>query len=208
MDVHGDFVRSLASVAQKAARSPNPLHRGTIAPGYYLQVDRLLDDDGRPYLIEPDDWDVADHLTLPENFMAVTPNAVTTEPHQADTAQYLEAAAMEAVYDPELRRRVADPVPTVPLMEGVHVHGSALPAWDAALGEGGHAQFTGSGAHTHGPGGHHAHDVVTPPALRPLMPGDQVGVLRVYDERWLVVCRIVSARTLLEGRLMPRVGRI
>lgn len=206
MDVHGQFVQLMGSVAKKAARTAEVIHRGTIAPGYHLQIDRLLDDDGRPYKIAPEDWDVLEPATLPENFMAVTPNAVTTAPFQPDTAQYLTTEAMEAVYDPELRRRVGEPIPTVPLMEGVHVHGSALPDPTAAVGEGGHAQFSGSGVHAHGPGGHHAHDVITPPALRPLMPGDQVLVVRQYGERWVVVGRTVAATAFLRTRLMPQVG--
>jgi hypothetical protein len=135
------------------------------------------------------------------DYFAVTPNNPDGSPHE-NTAGYYSDAAMLAVYDPETRQRVGVPVASWPLIEGAHNHGdSSNPADPAAPPpepEGRHAQKEGDGAHVHR-GGRHAHDVVTPPWLRPLQVGDRVIVKRVAGSSWIVTHRPLPASVFLEA---------
>jgi hypothetical protein len=179
VDGFSELHETLSGVVKRQVSYPEPLELGTIGPGYTLLLDRFEDETTEPIPILAGDWYVAEHLTLPFNFLTTTPDGA--KGFAQPTSDGWE--------------------PRYPPAEGNHYHvGGSHSHSDAQGGS------TGSASHTHDVQGWHAHDVITPFGLRPLMIGDRVLIATLYGRYKFVIDRVRSSKVFLNMQPKDSVG--
>lgn len=175
---YAKFADTIFSMAQRAVPEKIICELGTIVVGWGLTIDTFLESDGKtPIIIPLGEWSCLDYLTLPFDAMSLTPDGLTS---------YIDFDTTEVIPD----------------IEGHHGH----------LGTGGHGHGDPQGGSTGSStitipddggdavSGAHSHTVMTPLALRPLMPDDRVLVTWIANIP-IVTGRLRNSRVFLEYTL-------